>query len=320
MRETTPATYGGPGWVAREETSDDEIRAGKLWAALSSRSDSAAITDLLLYCPSAAISTLSDNEIDGALQLRAVDAARLKRQFDALCAAYEALGVRVHKLPNDWVDDRRHPNSIFLRDLFWATPFGAIIARMASPVRAGEERAVSRRLAELGMPIALTISGSGLLETADCHWLRPGLAMIGVGERTNAEGCRQLREWLEGQGVDCIVSRFDPQGQHLTGCLQAISDDRILIRPKLLPPETMPLLRKSGFELIPIDETEEVLERYAFNFVVVAPDVVLLPSGCPEFRAQIEAAGIRVAAEVEISEYIAMAGGPCCASGVLARA
>ena len=66
-------------------------------------------------------------------------------------------------------------------------------------------------------------------------------------------------------------------------------------------------------------ESDEIRERYAFNFVVVEPGVVLLPSDCPETRALLEATGVRVAAEVDVSEYIAMAGGPCCASGVLAR-
>ena len=39
----------------------------------------------------------------------------------------------------------------------------------------------------------------------------------------------------------------------------------------------------------------------------------------PKTRAALEREGIRVAAEVEIDEYVAMAGGPCCATGVLAR-
>jgi N-dimethylarginine dimethylaminohydrolase len=194
-----------------------------------------------------------------------------------------------------------------------------VIGRMANPVRAGEERTVSARLAELGVPIALTIAGDGLLEGADCHWLRPGLAIVGTGVRTNESGFEQLRGWLEGHGITCLATGFDPVCQHLTGCVQAVAADRVLVRAEVIPPETIPLLRKSGFHVTSFAESTEIREHYGFNFVVLEPNVVVLPSDCPETRRAIEAAGIEVAAEVDVSEYLAMAGGPCCASGVLAR-
>jgi len=187
------------------------------------------------------------------------------------------------------------------------------------PIRAGEERTVSARLAELGVPIALTIAGDGLLEGADCHWLRPGLAIVGTGVRTNQSGFAQLRGWLEGHGITCLATRFDPVCQHLTGCIQSVAPDRVLVRSEAIPPETIPMLRKSGFHVTSFPESMEIRERYGFNFVVLEPNVLLLPSGCPETRAALEACGIEVAAEVDVSEYLAMAGGPCCASGVLAR-
>ena len=103
------------------------------------------------------------------------------------------------------------------------------------------------RLAELGVPIALTIAGDGLLEGADCQWLRPGLAIVGIGTRTNESGCAQLSGWLESHGMTCLTVRFDPVCQHLTGCIQTIAPDRVVVRSETLPPETIPLLRKSGF-------------------------------------------------------------------------
>ena len=311
------ATYGGSGWVSRDSILQDEIRAGELWSPLACDSGSSRMTDVLLYRPGASLAEIED--VDRALHLRAVDPARLGGQVDSLIKTYESLGVVVHRLPDDRVDDLRHPNTIFLCDVFWQTPLGAVIARMASPVRAGEERVVSARLAELGIPIALTIAGDGLLEGADCHWLRPGLAIVGTGVRTNESGYAQLRDWLVSHGITCLATRFDPICQHLTGCVQSVAPDRVFVRSETIPPETIPLLRKSGFHVTSFPESSEIRERYAFNFVVVEPNVLLLPAGCPETRAALEAAGARIAAEVEVSEYLAMAGGPCCASGVLAR-
>lgn len=311
------ATYGGSGWVSRDSVLQDEIRAGDLWAPLACDSGCARMTDVLLYRPGAGLAAIED--IDRVLHLRAVDPVRLGEQVDKLVETYESLGVRVHRLPDERVDDLRHPNAIFLCDVFWQTPFGAVIGRMANPVRAGEERAVSARLAELGVPIALTIGGDGLLEGADCHWLRPGLAIVGAGVRTNSSGLAQLSGWLEHHGITCLATRFDPVCQHLTGCLQAIAPDHVLARAEVIPPETIPMLRKSGFRVTTFAESAEIRERYGFNFVVVAPNVVLLPSGCPETRGLLEKAGVEIAAEIEVGEYLAMAGGPCCASGVLGR-
>jgi len=313
----TRATYGGSGWQSRDSILQDEIRAGDLWAPLACDSGSNRMTDVLLYRPGAKLAEIED--IDRALHLRAVDPGRLGRQVDALAETYESLGVRVHLLAEDRVDDLRHPNTIFLCDVFWQTPFGAVIARMANPVRAGEERVVSARLAEIGVPIALTIAGDGLLEGADCHWLHPGLAIVGTGVRTNESGYAQLRGWLEGHGITCLATRFDSVCQHLTGCVQAVAPDRVFVRSEAVPPETIPLLRKSGLHVTSFPESIEIRERYGFNFVVLEPNVLLLPSGCPQTRAALEAAGAEIAAEVEVSEYLAMAGGPCCASGVLAR-
>ena len=133
------ATYGGPGWESRGSSLDAEIRDGELWAPLACDSGHGRLTDVLLYRPGPAVGEIED--VDRALHLRPVDAAELGAQVDGVIAAYEALGVRVHRLPNDRVDDLRHPNAIFLCDVFWQTPFGAVISRMANPVRAGEERA-----------------------------------------------------------------------------------------------------------------------------------------------------------------------------------
>jgi len=311
------ATYGGSGWVPRDSNLKDEIRAGDLWAPFACDSGSSRMTDVLLYRPGAKLAEIED--IDRALHLRPVEPSRLGAQVDRLIETYESFGVRVHRISDERVDDLRHPNAIFLCDVFWQTPFGAVIARMANPVRAGEERTVSARLAELGVPIALTISGDGLLEGADCQWLRPGLAIVGAGVRTNQSGFAQLRDWLEGHGITCLAARFDPVCQHLTGCIQSVAPDRVFVRSEVIRPETIPMLRKSGFHVTSFPESTEIRERYAFNFVVLEPNVLLLPSGCPETRTALEAAGIEIAAEADVSEYLAMAGGPCCASGVLAR-
>ena len=73
------------------------------------------------------------------------------------------------------------------------TPEGALLARPASTARAGEERRVARRLAELSVPIILSIGGSGTFEGADAMWVGSDTVILGRGLRTNDAGPGQPR-------------------------------------------------------------------------------------------------------------------------------
>src|SRR5690606_7462542 len=81
-----------------------------------------------------------------------------RQQHDTLADAYRHHGVDVHYVENGRIDK---PNSFFLRDLMLMTPEGAIITRPASNVRAGEERFVAEALGRIGVPILMTVHGSG---------------------------------------------------------------------------------------------------------------------------------------------------------------
>src|SRR3546814_16268339 len=114
---------------------------------------------------------------------------------------------------------------MFCADLFVMTPEGAILARPASTVRAGEERWVARRLADLGVPILRTLTGTAVFEGADLMWLDPRTAMIGLGLRTNEEAASQIATTLEEIGVETIA--FDmPHGTiHSLGIVRMIASD-----------------------------------------------------------------------------------------------
>ena len=81
---------------------------------------------------------------------------------------------------------------MFCADLLVMTPQGAILARPASTVRAGEERQVARKLAALGIPILATLTGNACFEGADLMWLDEKTAIIGRGLRTNDAAIAQI--------------------------------------------------------------------------------------------------------------------------------
>ena len=73
-----------------------------------------------------------------------------------------------------------------------------------------EERWVARRLADMGVPIVKCIRGNATFEGADAMWLRPDVAIVGRGLRTNDEGAAQVASILTEMGVEVVqVGRLD---------------------------------------------------------------------------------------------------------------
>ena len=142
------ATHGGAGWLARTATHAEEIAAGELWSPYSVRSEVAPLQAVLLSWPGEELAL--DGDPDEQLMLEPVDVPAIQAQAEGLQAAYESAGVRVHLFRPDTPPP---PNLIFMRDLFFMTPEGAILARPAALQRAGEERFAARALTAAGVPI-----------------------------------------------------------------------------------------------------------------------------------------------------------------------
>ncbi len=100
-------------------------------------------------------------------------------------------------------------------DEWLMTPEGAVVGRPASTVRAGEERHVAARLAQLGIPICRTIGGQGTFEGADAMWLDAQTVLIGTGFRTNTQGARQLTDLLGEMGVTVLTTQLVKGAMHL---------------------------------------------------------------------------------------------------------
>ena len=208
---------------------------------------------------------------------------------------------------------------MFQRDLFCQTPAGAVVSRMASPVRSGEEQYAARTLANLGVPIALTINGTGLLEGSDLLWVSPKTVLCGVGRRTNEFGQGQVAKLLETLDVECRPVPVPKEVQHLLGCVQVVSPERALVRTEIAPDSLLTELARLGLEIVSVSETDEVAEHWALNFAVLEPDRVIVSDEVPVFRRFLASLGIEIADAVPLSQYLNAAGGLACATGILAR-
>ena len=79
------------------------------------------------------------------------------------------------------------------------------------------------------------------------------------------------------------------------------------------------MLKQNRIDITEVPENSEVRLRHAMNFVTVAPGTIIMPSGCPRTKKFFRKAGIRVAAELSVTQFINGGGGLACATGILSR-
>lgn len=309
---TRPSAFGGTGWSPRSAAHRDEI--GSVWSACGVQSESAPLRAVLLHAPGPEIEASSD---PASVQwLAAADPALARAQHEALAAAYRAAGVAVHLVAPPGVPPI---NLLFVADLVFMTPEGAIVGRTASTVRAGEERLAARALADLGIPILHTVRGSGVFEGADAAWLDPRTVIVATGLRTSDEGARQVEAVLREQGVDVRRTTLPAGTMHLMGQLRYADRDLALAWSQRLDASTPPILREHGYTVLSIPSEEEAMGGAALNLVTLGPRSVIMAAGNPLTQSFLEGAGISCTA-VDVSELIKGAGGIACMTGVLERA
>ncbi len=303
---TADATLGGGGFRPRDGTLAGDV--GRHWSPCGVVREWDPLRAVLLVRPPASLARVEDP--DAALMLARVDLGRIRGECDALAAAYRANDVEVQVVD---VPDDAPPNVIFARDLFWMTPEGAVIARMAAEQRAGEERHASAALAQAGVPIRATIGGGAVLEGADVLWLGPDDVLVGVGRRTDAQAAAQLRAL----GFPVEEVPVPAQVQHLLGAVNPIDRDLAVVHPSAGSALRDALARR-GIAALELPDAHERDALRANNVVPLGPRAVLMPAGCPRSRATYEAHGVRCV-EVGVDEYLKAAGGPGCLTGVVRR-
>ena len=306
------SAYGGPGWSGRTSTHHQEI--GDLWAACGQNSEWAQLKSVLIHRPGEEIAAAAENP-DAVQMLAPVDLGRARAQHDAMAAAYRVAGVEVHN-----VDPAETPsaNQMFCADLMFMTPEGVILARPASTVRAGEERRVARRLADLGIPIVRTLRGGALFEGADAMWLDDQSVMVGKGLRTNAEAVTQIRAALEPMGVETLEVDLPFGTMHFMGLLRIVDKGMAVCWWRRTPFAAVRALEARGCEIVWLPEGDDVDLNRGLNFVTLGPRKILMVAGYGSVQATLEAAGIECVT-VDCSELVKAAGAIGCLTGILHR-
>lgn len=305
------AAYGGDGWSQRTRSSREEI--GDLWVGCGINSEWAPLKSVILHRPGHEIVASADfNEMQ---QLEPLDLAMAQAEHDGIVAAYRDNGVTVHDLGPE---QPTSPNQMFCADLFFMTPEGAILSRPASTVRAGEERQVARRLADLGVPIVRTMRGTATTEGADTMWLDPKTVIVGRGLRTNQEAIDQIASALAEMDVSTIAVDMPFGTMHLMGMLRIVDRDLALAWPRRTPHAAVVALRGRGCEVAFIPSEEEATDNRSLNLVTLGPRKVLTVADNPVTQRFYEKLGVECVT-APAAELGKAAGAIGCLTGVLER-
>lgn len=228
------------------------------------------------------------------------DVDRALAQHAAYCAALERNGCTLITLPAD----DRYPDSTFVEDTALILPGkGAILTLPGAESRAGEVGAIRDALSS-GFPHAPQIVAPGTLDAGDLCEAGTHV-FIGISHRTNAEGARQLAEWLATHGVTAstVDIRDTPGILHLKSGVVAIEERRLVAIDSLASHHAF-----RDYDVLRVPAGEE----YAANCVRVN-DVVFVAGGYPQTHTMLRALGYALEI-LDMSEYAKMDGGLSCLS------
>ncbi len=233
------------------------------------------------------------------VDLGAPDVPKALDEHAAYCRALVDCGLELTRLPAD----PRFPDSTFVEDAAVITPGGAVLTRPGAPSRAGEVAGIEEALAPF-FPPPRRIQAPGTLDGGDVceagsHWF------IGISERTNAEGARQLARLLADDGLSSstVDIRSVAGILHLKSGIAWLSGPRLVVIDSLAADPAF-----ADWERVPVDPSED----YAANAVVIN-DVLLFAKGFPRLERRLAELGYRPLV-LDMSEFRKMDGGLSCLS------
>jgi dimethylargininase len=234
--------------------------------------------------------------------LGAPDYLRALEQHDAYCSALEQCGLTLTRL----APDERYPDATFVEDAAVLTARCAILTRPGAPSRAGEVSKIRQILAQFYSELH-SIREPGTLDGGDVCEAggSPSHFFIGISERTNEDGARQLAQLLtEAAYSSSLVDIRKTRGiLHLKSGLSYLGDNKLAVIQSLAEREEF-----RGYELIRVKASEE----YAANCVRVN-ERLLVTAGHPVFASALHDFGYQTIA-LEMTEFQKMDGGLSCLS------
>lgn len=313
VKSYVDSAHGGDGWVERKTYHIDDI--GTVWANCGVRSETDELRHVLLRRPGNEICNI-DNPAN-ILWTSTMDYDRAIYQHDQMAQIYRDYGVNVTYVENS--EAVLFPNILYVRDTFTMTPQGAIISRLASKVRSGEEKIISSTLATKGVPIIATPFHNMKLEGPDIIIVNSDLVFLGIGLRTNIAAANYVSEILKMQGFSDIITVQTTYGcGHLDGVVNIINSKYAVIIPKRASYVLYESLKRHGYTIVELTNIKEADAFMSINFVSINNETILINKGAKESNQLYKECGVKCV-EVDVSELTNGGGSVHCMTGVIWR-
>ncbi|MFJ7934135.1 dimethylarginine dimethylaminohydrolase family protein [Sporosarcina sp. NPDC096371] len=221
---------------------------------------------------------------------------KLLEQHKSYIEALEKCGVTVTHLPAS----EEFPDSTFVEDAAVLTPDFAVITNPGAESRNGEIKEIESVLKGFYdkfhyITAPGTLDGGDILQ-AENHFY------IGISERTNEEGARQLKEILEQEGFEATIIPLK-EFFHLKTGIAYLGDNRMVVAGEFVEHPAF-----DSYEKIVIGREDE----YSANCIRVN-DYVIIPSGYEETKRKFTEEGYQTI-ELDMSEVQKHDGGLSCLS------
>jgi dimethylargininase len=223
------------------------------------------------------------------------DHARALRQHALYAEALQQAGLKVTVL--DPLPE--HPDAYFVEDVAVITREVAVVTRPGAVARRGEEAFIEPVLAT-HRPIARIVS-PGTLDGGDVLIVGHRV-FVGLTDRTNQEGARQLHEILSPHGYYAVMLPVS-RGLHLKSSVNLVGESQLLVTREFAKHDAL-----AGFHMLVVDDGDE----YSAN-VLWVNKLILVPAGFPQTYRLLESLGRHIV-EIDVSEIRKMDGGLTCLS------
>lgn len=251
------------------------------------------------------------NEIAKLWKDTTMDVDVMLREHQEFVDAYHKAGVEVEYLE----PDEMRPNAVFSRDFGGCVKEGYIMGRFKLDMRYKEHVDYKKRMEELGVPMIGEVK-EGLFEGGDFMFMNEKWIAVGMADRTNETGLRELRAILEPLGYEVTGVPVKQEYLHLDMCFNLVDEHLAVSYSRGLPEDFRRMLAARDIEII--DVPEEAIYLHGCNLQALGDHRVLSLKRNAAVNEQLAARGMDVI-ELDITEILKAGGGPHCMTFPLLR-